>query len=220
MTETKAPEYVIAPEGCADYLTPGKRYAVRNWSGGVFNMTDDRGREINCFFPKSAHVLNGGDWIIPDEAEAAPDADGWIEWAGGECPVRLGEYVEVTFDNGIVERGLAGGFGWTHSPYPILRYRIIAAEAEPAPSDGGPAFPSADCTTEHGDRVFFSAVQGGMSLRAYAAVAAMQGMGTWMPCHPDGSFPPDTLDSVEALDMRAKWAVRQADALLAALGGE
>ena len=52
--------------------------------------------------------------------------------------------------------------------------------------------------------------------RFVAAVAAMQGMGTWMP---DYTTRP-VLSSDEAIVARAEWAVRQADALLAALKGK
>jgi len=153
----KAPKYVIAPEGCSSYLTPGKQYEVLDFRpdeayGGYFNAaTDDLG--IHSFRLGQCYHLNGGDWIIPDDdAEAVQD------------------------DN------------------------------------GGPAFPCADYTTEHGDMVIPTTVQGGMSLRAYAAVAAMQGMPDYAD---DQGFNAD-----EALRARAEWAVRQADALLAALKGD
>ena len=45
----------------------------------------------------------------------APDADGWIEWKGGECPVGDDSIVDVMFCNGRVGIGLsplpAGGVG-------------------------------------------------------------------------------------------------------------
>lgn len=147
----KAPKYVIAPEGCKSYLTPGKRYKVRQWKpgnrhAGYFHVTDDDGTNLGATFAKCYH-LNGGDWIVPDDdAEAVP------------------------VDN------------------------------------GGPAFPCADYTTEHGDMVIPTTVQGGMSLRAYAAVAAMQGM----------------LASKMAFPAKAsviEASVNYADALLAKLGG-
>jgi hypothetical protein len=150
MTETKAPAYVIAPEGCQAWLTQGKEYPVSEWDGFGFDIIDDTGDTMHCLV-RNDRQLNGGDWIIPDEAEAAPKPDALDAWAEAQLKKQAS-----------------------------------------APDDR----------------------------RFVAACHAMQGMGTWMPCHPDGSFPPDTLDSVEALDMRAKWAVRQADALLAALGGE
>jgi len=66
----KAPKYVIAPKGCANYLTPGKRYPVMNFDdtgdGIGFDTIDDDGVELYASLNDSAH-LNGGNWIIPDE---------------------------------------------------------------------------------------------------------------------------------------------------------
>ena len=73
----KTPRYVIAPEGCKKYLTPGKRYAVDSTDDDstFFIFLDDEGYPV-CSIFKSAHALNGGDWIIPyDEAEAPEDDD-------------------------------------------------------------------------------------------------------------------------------------------------
>jgi hypothetical protein len=150
MTDNAGPKYVIAPEGCADYLTKGKRYPVRDWNGDhkTFWSTSDNGTPFYTGLLDSLH-LNGGDWIIPDVTEAARVADGGPAFAGGD------------------------------------------------PVNGGDP---------------------GMSLRAYAAVAAMQGMGTWMPVDSEG-LAHNNLNHDRALWDRAKWAVRQADALLAALKG-
>jgi hypothetical protein len=72
----KTPRYVIAPEGCAKYLTPGKRYAVAcaDDDPAFFALLDDEGDPIRSSF-KNAHVLNGGDWIIPDDEAEAPKAE-------------------------------------------------------------------------------------------------------------------------------------------------
>ena len=51
----------------------------------------------------------------------------------------------------------------------------------------------------------------GMSLRDYFATAALTGIGTWMPTTSHADL---TLDW--ALQLRAEWAYRQADAMLAA----
>lgn len=72
---TKAPKYVIAPEGCADYLTPGKRYqAIRpipdSECGFFFCILNDGNLITSCSLYRCLH-LNGGDWIITDDAEVA-----------------------------------------------------------------------------------------------------------------------------------------------------
>lgn len=37
----------------------------------------------------------------------APDADGWIEWKGGECPVERGAIVDVKYANNIINYGVS-----------------------------------------------------------------------------------------------------------------
>lgn len=72
------PEYVIAPEGCQSYLTPGKRYEVSNFCAndayrGTINIAADNGSDIFCLLEKCPH-LNNGDWIIPGADDvAAPE---------------------------------------------------------------------------------------------------------------------------------------------------
>lgn len=62
----------------------------------------------------------------------APDADGWIKdgwikWAGGECPVKGDTFVEVYLGS-EPEVGEAEDFAWfhdDHTPSNILGYRIV-----------------------------------------------------------------------------------------------
>lgn len=78
------PKYVIAPQGCESYLTPGKRYEVYYWDVSrhcpSFDITADNGRDAFCILVGCPH-LNGGDWIIPegDDVETQytdePDAE-------------------------------------------------------------------------------------------------------------------------------------------------
>ncbi len=64
-------------------------------------------------------------------AEPQPDADGWIPWAGGECPVLNMSRVDVVHRNGdIFSDGFAGyaqAKTWTHDNHPrhIIAYRIV-----------------------------------------------------------------------------------------------
>jgi hypothetical protein len=64
----------------------------------------------------------------------APDADGWIEWAGGECPVAYGALVVVrTRDGSLWQSGTpwtAGEFGWGHDcdDSDIIAYRLHKPE--------------------------------------------------------------------------------------------
>lgn len=62
----KRPEYVIAPEGVWEYLTPGKAYGVLSWiNDDVFQIHDDECARITCCLRRCLHAQ--GDWIIPDD---------------------------------------------------------------------------------------------------------------------------------------------------------
>lgn len=83
------------------------------------------------------------DAAIDDVEPAHPSADGWIPWAGGECPVSDGVNVDVRFRYGkIVLKSLADGFRWNHAPGPmavdpgvdIVAYRIVSTpDSKPSP---------------------------------------------------------------------------------------
>jgi hypothetical protein len=64
-------------------------------------------------------------------AEPQPDADWWIKWEGGECPVDGKTKVDVRFLNGDELYGCdtpwrAGDYDWAHenTTYDIITYRI------------------------------------------------------------------------------------------------
>lgn len=42
----------------------------------------------------------------------APDADGWIEWRGGECPVGEGDRIDVKFSDGDEFFDVSSYWGW------------------------------------------------------------------------------------------------------------
>lgn len=64
-------------------------------------------------------------------AEPQPDADGWIPWAGGECPVDSKAWVEAKLRDGkawIDEEGQPGEeWLWDHDggADDIIAYRIV-----------------------------------------------------------------------------------------------
>lgn len=69
------------------------------------------------------------EWSVPPQ----PDADGWIEWKGGGCPVPPETVVEVRYRNDLIEVGPSRIFGWKH-PFPDRNYDIIAYRiVTPAP---------------------------------------------------------------------------------------
>lgn len=58
---------------------------------------------------------------------ARPDADGWIKWDGGECPVGAEVEVDILTADGEGEALKAGDFVWEHhnAPYDISYYRPL-----------------------------------------------------------------------------------------------
>lgn len=60
---------VIAPSGCASYLTAGKEYEVFGINNSCeFYVISDTGQGVVVLLKGSAH-LNGGDWIIKQETK-------------------------------------------------------------------------------------------------------------------------------------------------------
>jgi len=112
---TGKPEYVIAPEGCEYYLTPGKWYAVEkldhipgeNIEDAAVIIRDDMGEEVYSTIRKSAH-LNGGNWIIPDDdADEAAQAQPTKPCV---TAVRVGD-VTVDCDDNPHEIAISDGSG-------------------------------------------------------------------------------------------------------------
>lgn len=58
----------------------------------------------------------------------APDADGWIEWSGGERPVPVGTLVDVKWSSGDIDSGEEAGewrwSNWMNGPN-IVAYRVV-----------------------------------------------------------------------------------------------
>lgn len=58
----------------------------------------------------------------------APDADGWIEWGGGECPVGDGTLIGVKYRSGYAVPDCEPELqDWEHSGFAtdIIAYRIV-----------------------------------------------------------------------------------------------
>ncbi|MGL4757438.1 MAG: hypothetical protein ACRCXB_34225 [Aeromonadaceae bacterium] len=67
------------------------------------------------------------------QAYPKADADGWIEWKGGECPVDDRLIVEVEYNGGCVASAAAKSFSWEHEwEYSnIIKYRLHKPEVKP-----------------------------------------------------------------------------------------
>jgi hypothetical protein len=86
--------------------------------------------------------------------------------------------------------------------------------------NGGAAYPV--ITWENPQGFAIGSMEHGLTKREAFAMAAMQGMGTWVPYvpKPNTDYSDCDLGSQAVLKARSEWAVRQADALLAALRGD
>lgn len=60
----------------------------------------------------------------------SPDADGWIEWKGGECPVGEGDRIDVKFSDGDTLFGVNNGWNWGNNAgcCNIIAYRLHKPE--------------------------------------------------------------------------------------------
>lgn len=55
----------------------------------------------------------------------APDAEGWIPWEGGDCPVAEGTRVRVRYCTGAEDEDYAGAWFWSKfDADPIIAYRL------------------------------------------------------------------------------------------------
>lgn len=110
----RAWDWVECVEGSADVFTSGRLYRLRDKCqlGRAKVEADDEG------FP------NGMD-SQRFRFHARPDADGWIKWEGGECPVRKGEKFEVKYRGGAEVVYVAHYSSWNHlgDPDDIIAYR-------------------------------------------------------------------------------------------------
>ena len=65
----------------------------------------------------------------------APDADGWIEWKGGECPVEPSTKIGVCYRNGGEFHSIitAASQRWSNNGWPadIIAYRLHKPEVKP-----------------------------------------------------------------------------------------
>lgn len=70
-----------------------------------------------------------------NNSEPQPDAEGWIEWKGEECPVEEGTIVDLKFVNGGINRSGMPAEKWIWSRgdaygYDIIAYRVVKEAAK------------------------------------------------------------------------------------------
>jgi hypothetical protein len=91
-------------------------------TGGVAGRDD----ELCSAIEASAKAIARAESTL---AEPKPDADGWIPWVGGECPVNPNALVRVRFADFLEEGGCrACQYQWhrsnPHAPSDIVAYRV------------------------------------------------------------------------------------------------
>lgn len=81
---------------------------------------------------KRREAADASAWPASVHTPTQPDADGWIEWRGGECPVSPYETVQVRLRDADRQKyvkceAAAGMMGWHHQQAgtDIIAYRII-----------------------------------------------------------------------------------------------
>lgn len=140
------------PEGCSDSVCPGRKAEAAS----APEQPADPYAELKAARAAGKtiqHKAPSGVWV--DENPAAPwefasppdyyrikpkdhaqpnddaDADGWIEWHGGECPVPENLEVEIRANSGWCASATAGNFKWDHhqsDPAFIFAYRLHKPE--------------------------------------------------------------------------------------------
>lgn len=60
-----------------------------------------------CSYLKNWHqtILSRAEYLHLYPVPPVPDADGWIEWGGGECPVNMGTLIDVKYRDGHLQLG-------------------------------------------------------------------------------------------------------------------
>lgn len=89
----------------------------------TFKFIDEQGNLSEI----SGYALQALEIALPI-LEQQPADDGWIEWAGGDCPCDYGSVVEVRLRSGN-EREARGALSWEWKHYnsicDIIAYRVV-----------------------------------------------------------------------------------------------
>lgn len=138
--------YRVKPEPAAEPQAQPEEPATTNQKpqqeqGVIFLSTEDN---ISYFLD------------VPPILSAQSDADGGIEWNGGECPVSGDTIVQVTLRSGIIRVTKAAHLIWQHGgPFEefedrqgdIVRYRVVRDDKPPATCKT-PATPAEACASD------------------------------------------------------------------------
>jgi len=92
-------------------------------SGGEYNLF-----KVGDVYIDVETQIEWRTWQKAWQAALASQDDGWIEWAGGECPVADNRVVRVRYRGDFQEdKCIAGSMIWNHSGEEddIVAYRVV-----------------------------------------------------------------------------------------------
>lgn len=90
-------------------------------------------RRLQCELDAAVEHCESKSREIADLRAKVANADGWIDWKGGECPVESYQQVQVHLRDGDNLLGRAGGYYWEHDDEEsdIIAYRLAEPAADP-----------------------------------------------------------------------------------------
>ena len=127
----------LARETSGDYDSEETRLIWKGWKlrADAQNVAEARALTIRCQdIQKSMALPDSNKHQYLTDTYRQIQNDGWIEWGGGDCPVREGAIVDVRLRSGQVRSLVsADSFIWTHGYYhylpktdaDIVAYRVI-----------------------------------------------------------------------------------------------
>lgn len=135
----------------ANWAAQDKSHGARSKNIGFYRRLPVKPDAGGASWSTNKHDCNGivGGWIEPDVlilnwhqtalscdefnqivAETAPDADGWIEWKGGECPVEVGALIDVKYRDLHVQLGSKVGDRSAVEMYATTHWRNSGGAAD------------------------------------------------------------------------------------------
>lgn len=133
-------DIVASSHGDGEHYAVDMRYA-ENWKRGdwllVVDADGEQALDIGSFHRLIDSGYSASGMMVAVDGidhrlmarrfrfHARPDAEGWIKWEGGECPVGADVEVEIRTADGEGESHKAGAFAWCHdgAPHDIAYYR-------------------------------------------------------------------------------------------------
>lgn len=67
--------------------------------------------------------ISNPSFVASCEYRVIPDAEGWLPWYGGECPVSKAQKVKVKFKDGSAGERLSSSVGW--SDHNLIAYKLV-----------------------------------------------------------------------------------------------